>query len=98
MQIRQTQLGQSSQLLKYMQTSQRDLMNIQNKISSKKNYQTIAENPIAVGSILNLNGQLYKLETFDSNIKLGQSEMSMNDSVLDQITTTFFIRNLSFLS
>jgi len=88
MQIRQTQIGQTSQLVSYMQKTQNDLMNLQNKISSNKNIQNISEDPIAVGQILNLNGQLSKLETYGSNINLGQSQMQINDTTLNQITTT----------
>lgn len=87
MHIRQTQIGQTSQLLEYMTKSQNDLVVLQNKISTKKNFQNIAENPIAVGQILNLNGQLNKLANYNSNIELGQSQMEINDTTLNQITS-----------
>lgn len=57
-----------------------------NKITSGKNFTKISENPVDATKVLKLNGQLSKLDEYQSNIQAAINEMDLAWNTLKDVT------------
>lgn len=85
MRISTTQLFTDS--TRNMLEGQSRLAEIQNKISSGKNFQSLAEDPVGASRVVNLKREMSQLETFQSNIDATRRQLSLEESTLADVTT-----------
>ncbi len=62
-----------------------DLQRINTSISSGRKYQNISENPVEVGEILGLNGDLAQLSQYKRNLETAQDWLGVSESTLQNV-------------
>jgi len=85
MRISTTQLFTDS--TRNMLEGQSRLAEIQNKISSGKNFQSLAKDPVGASRVVNLKREMSQLETFQANIDSTRRRLSLGETTLGDITT-----------
>jgi len=70
-----------------MLEGQSRLAEIQNKISSGKNFQSLAEDPVGASRVVNLKREMSQLETFQANIDSTRRRLSLEETTLADVTT-----------
>jgi len=73
-----------------MVDGQSRLADIQNKISSGKNFQSLAEDPVGANQVVNLKRELNQLEMYQRNIDSTRRNLSLEDSTLADINNGLF--------
>ena len=69
-----------------MLEGQSKLADIQSKISSGKNFTSLAEDPVGASRVVNLKRELSQLETFKSNIDSTRRRLSQEETSISDIT------------
>lgn len=85
MRISTTQLFTDS--TRNMLEGQSRLAEIQNKISSGKNFQSLAEDPVGASRVVNLKREMSQLDTFQANIDATRRRLSLEETTLADVTT-----------
>ena len=78
----------SHEAISGVQSQMRSIADAQRRISSGKRVEHPSDDPIAAAGILQSSSGLRALEQYRSNLEAGQHRLSMEDSVLDQLTNT----------
>ena len=86
MRISTTQLF--NETTRNMMSGQSSLADIQNKISSGKNFQSLAEDPVGANRVVNLKRELSQLETFQQNIDSTRRRLSLAETTVADINTS----------
>ena len=86
MRISTTQLF--NETTRNMMSGQSSLAEIQNKISSGKNFQSLAEDPVGANRVVNLKRELSQLETFQQNIDSTRRRLSLAETTVADINTS----------
>ena len=86
MRISTTQLF--NETTRNMMSGQSSLAEIQNKISSGKNFQSLAEDPVGANRVVNLKRELNQLETFQQNIDSTRRRLSLAETTVADINTS----------
>jgi flagellar hook-associated protein 3 FlgL len=64
----------------------RELKNMEDKVSSGKNFNRPSDNPVAVVHSLGLRSKLARIEQYQKNMDTGQAWLDMNETVLNQVS------------
>ena len=83
MRISTTQLF--TETTRNMMSGQSSLAEIQNKISSGKNFQSLAEDPVGANQVVNLKRELNQIEMYQRNIDATRRRLSLEDTTLADI-------------
>ena len=84
MRISTTQLYTES--TRNMMDGQSKLADIQAKISSGKNFTTLADDPVAANQLVNLKRELAQFDVFATNIDATSNRLELEETTLDQIS------------
>ena len=69
-----------------MLEGQSKLADVQSKISSGKNFTTLAEDPVAANQVVNLKRELAQFDVFATNIDATSRRLDLEETTLDQIS------------
>ena len=83
MRISTTQLF--TETTRNMMSGQSSLAEIQNKISSGKNFRSLAEDPVGANQVVNLKRELNQIEMYQRNIDATRRRLSLEDTTLADI-------------
>ena len=70
-----------------MMENQSSLLDIQNKLSSGKQFTSLAEDPVGASQVVSLTRELAQLEMFNSNIDASRRRLELEETTLDDINT-----------
>jgi len=68
-----------------MMEGQSKLAEIQNKISSGKNFTTLADDPVGANQVVNLKRELAQFEVFQTNINSTRRRLELEESTIDSL-------------
>ncbi|NVK01386.1 MAG: flagellar hook-associated protein FlgL [Oceanospirillaceae bacterium] len=68
-----------------MMEGQTKLAEIQNKISSGKNFTTLADDPVGANQVVNLKRELAQFEVFQTNINSTRRRLELEESTIDSL-------------
>ncbi|WP_027855807.1 flagellar hook-associated protein FlgL [Marinobacterium litorale] len=72
---------------KNMMENQSSLLDVQNKLSSGKQFTSLAEDPVGASQVVSLNRELAQLDMFNSNIDASRRRLELEETTLDDLNT-----------
>ncbi|NVK03037.1 MAG: flagellar hook-associated protein FlgL [Oceanospirillaceae bacterium] len=79
-----------------MMEGQSKLAEIQDKISSGKNFTSLADDPVGANQVVNLNRELSRIDIFQSNIDATRRRLDLEETTLSNLNLAFDrVRELS---
>ena len=81
--MRVTQKMTTTNFTSYIHRQRQELLKIQQKIASQKRINTISDDPIGMGQILQYRTKLAVIDQYQENITQGITRLEVNDQILD---------------
>lgn len=72
-----------------MMEGQSKLAEIQDKISSGKNFTSLADDPVGANQVVNLNRELSRIDIFQSNIDATRRRLDLEETTLSNLNLAF---------
>lgn len=71
-----------------MMENQSSLLDIQNKLSSGKEFTSLAEDPVGASQVVSLKRELAQLEMYQTNVESSRRRLELEENTLQDLNTT----------